>query len=166
MLRVIFNNNAQSRRGKCPCTTDTRSLSSINKPGGDFGSTKRLARRRGTSCSMSSLDLCVSLDFYASSLVFRFRFRRRVCYFDGRLFFGFRLHRAFSLSRALELSLSISDSDSLAQSFALLRVFPRVALFAGTPPATGKKSTSKTPRTLRTTSTERRKKPPGRNRNI
>lgn len=73
--------------------------------------------------------------------------------------------RSLSLARA-RARFSISDSDSLAQSFALLRVFPRVALFAGTPPATGKKSTSKTPRTLRTTSTERRKKPPGRNRNI
>jgi len=80
-------------------------------------------------------------------------------------FFWFSItSRVLSRARA-RARFSISDSDSLAQSFAL-RVFPRVALFAGTPPATGKKSTSKTPRTLRTTSTERRKKPPGRNRNI
>ena len=53
---------------------------------------------------MSSLDLCVSLDFYASSLVFRFRFRRRVCYyFDGCLFLVFD-YIARSLSGALELA--------------------------------------------------------------
>jgi len=57
------------------------------------------------SFDVSSLDLCVSLDFYASSLVFRFRFRRRVCYyFDGCLFLVFD-YIARSLSGARSSSL-------------------------------------------------------------
>jgi len=68
---------------------------------------------------MSSLDLCVSLDFYASSLVFRFRFRRRVCYyFDGCLFLVFD-YIARSLSGALELAfrfLTLTLSLNLSRS--------------------------------------------------